>query len=83
MYFNTYISKNAVQQAFSISPPVSGSFKWGTRYSDTDKTIVSFHPSGNLAKNTKYTVTLNTAAADLLGAHIKVPYSFAFITRPE
>jgi len=83
MYFNTYISKASVEKAFSISPAVGGSFKWGTRYSDNDKTVVSFYPSVNLARNTKYQVTLSTAVADLLGAHIKEPHQFAFITRPE
>ena len=83
MWFNTYMIKSTVQNAFSISPAVSGSFKWGTKYSDNDKTAITFLPAGSLAANTKYTVTINNTAEDLYGAHMNEAYSFSFITRPE
>jgi hypothetical protein len=84
MYFNTYILKSSVESAFQITPPIPGTFKWGTRSSNSDdKTAITFIPSANLRINTKYTVTIGTQAKDMFGSHIKQPYTFAFITRPE
>ena len=84
MYFNTYILKSSVESAFQISPEIAGTFKWGTRYSSSDdKTAITFMPSANFKINTKYTVTIGTEAKDMFSSHIKQPYTFAFITRPE
>ena len=83
MYFNTYMIKSTVESAFSINPHVNGTFVWGTKYNSSSKTIISFRPSQNLAPNSKYTVTLDNTAQDLFGSKLKVPYTFAFITRPE
>jgi hypothetical protein len=84
MYFNTYILKSSVENAFQITPELPGSFKWGTEYSNNDdKTAITFIPYRNFEINTKYTVTLGTEVKDMFGARIKEPYTFAFITRPE
>jgi hypothetical protein len=87
MYFNTYILKSSVESvesAFQITPEIPGTFKWGTRsYNSDDKTAITFIPSTNFKINTKYTVTIGTEAKDMFGSHIKQPYTFAFITRPE
>ena len=77
--FNTYMSKSSVQSAFSITPSVSGGLDW---YYDS-KTVMEFNPSGLLKPNTKYTVTIGTEAKDIFGSHIKEPYVFSFITRPD
>jgi hypothetical protein len=82
MWFNTYMIKSSVENAFSISPSVAGTFSWGSYY-NTDKTAITFTPSSWLTPNTKYTVTLNNMAKDLYGDLLKEPYSFSFITRPE
>lgn len=77
--FNTYMLKSSVQNAFSISPAVSGSLDW---YHDS-KTTMRFSPSLNFQHNTKYTVTIGTQAEDIFGSSIKEPYIFSFIVRPE
>ena len=76
--FNTYMVKSSVQLAFSISPSVSGSLDW---YYDS-KTSMEFIHNG-FQPNTKYTVTIGTEAKDIFGTHMKEPYIFSFITRPE
>ena len=77
--FDTYMSRSSVQNAFSIDPPVSGSFSYEHRRKD----IIVFNPHSSLQANTKYTVTIGTEAHDLYGTHLKEPYSFSFVTSPE
>ena len=77
--FNTYMVKSSVKDAFSITPSISGSLGW---YYDS-KTIMEFTPYGSFKPNTKYTVTIGTDARDIFGSHMKEPYEFSFITRPE
>jgi hypothetical protein len=79
LYFNTYMIKSSVQDALEISPAVSGTLDW---YNDS-KTRLDFNLSGTLKYNTKYTVRVGTEARDIFGTHLKEPYSFSFITRPE
>ena len=83
MYFNTFPLKSSVDAAFSIVPAVSGTMKWGTRWSDDHKDALTFWPSSNLRVNTKYTVTIDTRAKDLHGTRMKEPYTFTFVTLPE
>jgi len=82
VWFNTYMVKSTIEDAFSISPEISGSIRWGTESSSNDKTALTFNPKG-MINGTKYTVTIGTEAADLYGAHTKEPYTFSFVTRPE
>jgi hypothetical protein len=79
LYFNTYMLKSSVQNAFEIIPAVSGSLDW---YNNS-KTTMRFNPSQNFQYNTKYTVTIGTQAKDIFGSAIKEPYTFSFIIRPE
>ena len=84
IWFNTYMLRSAVQEAFSISPAISGTFKYGTQSSNNNnKTAITFIPSSDFKKNTKYTVTINTAAKDLYDTALGEPYEFSFITMPE
>ena len=83
LWFNTYMVKSSIETAFSISPAVRGTFAWGTAGSGRDKTAITFRPGEALRPNTKYTVTLSTAAQDLFGSPLREPYVFAFVTRPE
>ena len=84
MYFNTYILKSSVENAFQIIPDIPGTFKWGTRSSNSDdKSVITFIPSREFQINTKYTVTLEKGVKDMFGTYIQKPYTFAFITRPE
>jgi hypothetical protein len=77
--FNTYMLRSSVQAAFSITPAVSGSLNW---YYDS-KTTLEYIYSGSLKPNTKYTITVGTEAEDIFGTHLKEPYVFSFITRPD
>ena len=79
LYFNTYMIKSSVEEALVISPAVSGTLQW---YSNS-KTRLDFNISGALKYDTKYTVTIGTEARDIFGTHLKEPYTFEFITRPE
>ena len=77
--FNTYMSKSSVQNAFSITPEISGTLDW--YYSS--KTNLVFNPNTSFTPNTKYTVTIGTQAQDIFGSHLDEPYTFSFIVRPE
>ena len=83
MYFNTYMLRSTVQEAFNISPAISGTFKYGTENYDDDKTAITFLPNSAYQKNTKYTITINTTAKDLHNTPIGEAYEFSFITMPE
>ena len=83
MWFNTFMVKSSVENAFTISPGVSGSFSWGDGYSTRDKTAITFTPSASLTPNNKYTVTIGTGAKDLFGSRLKEPHTFSFVTRPR
>ncbi|MDE3057188.1 MAG: Ig-like domain-containing protein [Bacteroidota bacterium] len=83
LYFNNYVDKTAVQSAFSIAPSASGTIDYARDYYGVaylDQTV--FTPSSQLQANTKYTVTLSTAAKDINGVNMKSSYQFAFVTRP-
>ena len=82
MNFNTYIAKSSVERAFSITPFVPGTFRWGTECCDS-KTAITFTPSVSLAPNTLYRINLSTDVQDVYGTHLREPYAFAFVTRPE
>ena len=77
--FNTYMQKSTVQNAFSITPSVSGTLDWY----GSSKITMRLEPDQDLQNNVKYTVTIGTGAKDLYGSAIKAPYTFSFIVRPE
>jgi len=80
--FNSYVIRSTVQSAFSITPSVGGSFSYGGTNAEIPQQIV-FRPYSPLQANTKYTVTISTAAKDLYGVPMKEAYSFSFVTRPN
>jgi len=73
--FSEAMNKTSVQNAFSISPYVSGSFSW-------DKNTMFFIPDFNLSYNTTYTITIGTEAEDLAGNNLEAVYSWNFTTAP-
>ncbi|MFC1508633.1 Ig-like domain-containing protein [Candidatus Omnitrophota bacterium] len=84
LWFNTYMVKSTVEKAFSITPEVSGRFKWGTKSgSNESSNTITFLPSEKFKQNTKYTVTIDANAQDLYGTGLYEPYIFSFVTRPE
>lgn len=56
--FDGPMNKSSVQQAFSVTPTVAGSFSW-----NLDGTQMSFTPSSNLSKNSTYQITINGSIA--------------------
>ena len=57
--FSSPMNKSATEDAFSITPSVSGTKSW------KDAFTLIFDPSENLADNTEYTVTISDVAEDL------------------
>ena len=71
--FSKAMNETSAENAFSISPPVTGSFTW-----DGNKMI--FTPSSNLAYGTTYTVNISTEAEDLAGNDLESSYSWQLTT---
>lgn len=78
--FNTYVVKSSVEKAIKITPTTQGYFSYDS-YSSSSR--IRFDPATSWKPNTKYTITIDTSAVDLYGAHLKEPYEFSFITRPD
>jgi parallel beta-helix repeat protein len=74
--FSEAMNKTSAENAFSISPSVSGSFGW-----DDNKMI--FTPDSNLAYETTYIATISTEAEDLAGSNLESPFSWQFTTVSE
>lgn len=71
--FNESMNKTATEGAFSINPSVSG-----TKVCTGD--TLTFTPATNYTANTKYTVTISTAAEDLSGNNLQNPFTWDFTT---
>jgi PKD repeat protein len=69
--FSEEMDQGTVQNAFSISPAVSGSFSWSGN-------TLMFLPSAALRYSTLYTVTISTAAKDLAGEAMAEAYTWQF-----
>ncbi len=82
MNFNSYVKIASVQKAFTITPAVSGTFKYGGYSPYESLSEIVFTPNAPLQTNTKYTVTLSDSVRDMYDVKMKKPYSFSFITRP-
>jgi alpha-2-macroglobulin len=66
--FNQPMDKTSVEQAFSIAAngaAVRGAFEW-----DKTGAMVTFKPSGLLARNTEYTLSLSTQARGYNGVNL-------------
>lgn len=74
--FSIAMDTARTREAFSISPPVEGSFSW-----DVHKHTLSFTPKDLLAQTTQYKVTINNSAESILGAALDSTYSFEFVTK--
>jgi hypothetical protein len=83
IYFNSYVDKNSVQSAFSITPSIGGSFQYGNGNSYDSPNWITFTPYSTFMTNTKYTVTIGSSVRDPYGVNMKAPYSFSFVTRPN
>ncbi|MCH5220259.1 MAG: N-acetylmuramoyl-L-alanine amidase [Muribaculaceae bacterium] len=73
--FNWDMDIEATEKAFSINPPIEGTFTW----EDLNYRLV-FTPATAYDINTVYTVTLSTEAMHPAGIHLEEPFSFSFLT---
>jgi glycosidase len=69
--FDQTMDRPSVESAFSMTPPVAGSFSWSE-----DSTEVTFNPSETLQPNTKYRVILKESACDRSGQIEPYPTHF-------
>ena len=76
--FDIPMNKTSVQNAFSISPSVSGSFSW----EDNDKHL-TFKPDSKLIPNTDYTISIDTTAKTLFDINLNNKYNIFFKTREK
>ncbi|MCL5029084.1 MAG: N-acetylmuramoyl-L-alanine amidase, partial [Bacteroidetes bacterium] len=74
--FNRIMNRQTVENSFTISPNVQGTFTW----EDGDKTVV-FTPTIPLNKAANYQVSVSTSAKSKWNVSIQSSYSFTFITK--
>lgn len=73
--FSEVMNKQATEGAIHSNPAVTGSFTW-----DGSGMTVTWDLSTNLAKNTKYTMTVDTGAKSADGVPMAESYPFYFTT---
>lgn len=73
--FNWDMDTEATEKAISITPPITGTFKW-----EDLNTKVIFTPGEPYKTGTEYTVTLSTDARHAGNLNLKEPFSFKFVT---
>ena len=71
--FSEPMSTSSAEGAFSVSPSVAGTFSWIGN-------TMTFTQGMDLSYGTTYMATIDTAATDLAGNHIKSAYSWQFTT---
>jgi hypothetical protein len=75
--FDQPMDRGSVEGAFSIDPPVAGTFAW-----DADNEVRFAPDAPGLLRGVTYTVSLSTTAASLAGTPLKDPVTWAFHTPP-
>ncbi|MCZ6776326.1 MAG: Ig-like domain-containing protein [Ignavibacteria bacterium] len=73
--FDRPMDRVSTQSAFSMSPPVAGSFNWSS-----DDQTMTFDPAINLANSESYSVTLARTATSGQGWPLGQELQFAFTT---
>ncbi|UCF08090.1 MAG: Ig-like domain-containing protein, partial [Thermoplasmata archaeon] len=74
--FSEAMNKTSAEDAFSISPDVTGTITW------TDNTLI-FTPDSPMSYSTQYTVTVSTDAKNLVGNNLNSDISWQFTTEAE
>jgi len=74
--FDAKMRRQNTEDAFSITPPVEGMFKW-----ENDDRKLLFVPAHPLIADTLYTVRLSANAENSYGVSVKSDTSFTFKTR--
>jgi hypothetical protein len=73
--FSEPMDARSVETAFSMSPSVSGRFRW-----TGGNTVVTFTPETAFAMDTVYTLTIGASAKDASGLSLREAYSVLFKT---
>ena len=71
--FNKEMDRPSVEAAFSIDPPIVGTFTW-------EGPVARFNVDGFLDEATTYTYSLDTTAFDVDGIHLHRPLEVTFTT---
>ncbi|NIR48017.1 Ig-like domain-containing protein [candidate division KSB1 bacterium] len=74
--FNNKIDKNSIEQAWSTTPPLTGTFEFSAN-------AFVFAVSDTLLSNTEYTIIITTKAKDWFGDSLAAPFTFSFRTRDD
>ncbi len=75
--FDQPMDRGSVEGAFSIDPPVAGTFAW-----DADNEVRFTPDAPGLLRGITYTASLSMTAASLAGTPLKDPVTWAFHTPP-
>ncbi len=76
VYFSEPMDESSTQAAFSITPAVTGSFRW-------IGSALALEHSALMQPNTAYTVRVEATAKDKSGLTLSAPYTATFTTRGE
>ena len=76
--FSEAVIRTPTQAAFSVSPPVKGTFRWSA-----GDTVLTFTPTANRVFETTYTVTMDKNAEDRAGYALESDHRFSFTTGSE
>src|SRR5436309_824965 len=76
--FSEAMDQASVEQAFSITPPIDGSFQWSP-----DSRTVTFVPTRELQSGTTYAVVVDSRARDLAGNSMVQSKTLQFATAPR
>jgi len=71
--FNEEMNESSAQEAFTISPSVSGDFSWNGN-------TMTFTPGSELSTDTTYTCSVGTGAQDLTGNSLASAKTWSFTT---
>ncbi len=73
--FSKSMDRISAENAFSISPPARGSFRW-----NASSTTMTFIPESGLDSETVYTIRIAGSCADAKGMRISEPYDLSIKT---
>ncbi len=76
--FDIRMNTTETQNAFSITPAVSGTISWNAAY-----TKLTFTPTKSYVSGTKYLVTITTSAKTHFGINLPQKKNFSFTTRSK
>jgi alpha-2-macroglobulin len=78
--FDILVDHTSAEAAFSINPPVDGTFKWAVQPNAGTETL-QFYPAEDLTTSQTYVITLGPTVQDANGRKIIAdPFSFSFQT---